>query len=84
MVAAFSSGQAQQFGPDLGKAKEAAIKVFSYIDTKPKMNAVEIEEGSVSIDKNSFKGIIEFKNVWFRYPTRKNEWVFKGLNLTIN
>ena len=22
--------------------------------------------------------------MWFRYPTRKNEWVFKGLNLTIN
>jgi ABC-type multidrug transport system fused ATPase/permease subunit len=22
--------------------------------------------------------------VWFRYPTRKNEWVFKGLNLVIN
>ena len=23
------------------------------------------------------------KNVWFRYPTRKDEWVFKGLNLKI-
>lgn len=22
--------------------------------------------------------------MWFRYPSRKNEWVFKGLNLTIN
>jgi ABC-type multidrug transport system fused ATPase/permease subunit len=22
--------------------------------------------------------------VWFRYPTRKNEWVLKGLNLTIH
>lgn len=22
--------------------------------------------------------------MWFRYPTRKNEWVFKGLNLTIH
>ena len=22
--------------------------------------------------------------MWFRYPTRKNEWVFKGLNLKIN
>ena len=21
--------------------------------------------------------------MWFRYPTRPNEWVFKGLNLTI-
>jgi ABC-type multidrug transport system fused ATPase/permease subunit len=22
--------------------------------------------------------------VWFRYPTRPTEWVFKGLNLKIN
>jgi ATP-binding cassette subfamily B (MDR/TAP) protein 1 len=22
--------------------------------------------------------------VWFRYPTRKNEWVFKGLSLKIH
>jgi ATP-binding cassette subfamily B (MDR/TAP) protein 1 len=28
--------------------------------------------------------VIQFKDVWFRYPTRKSEWVFKGLNLTIN
>lgn len=24
------------------------------------------------------------KNVWFAYPTRKSDWVFKGLNLKIN
>lgn len=30
------------------------------------------------------KGEIEFKNVWFRYPTRKQDWVLKGLNLKIN
>ena len=28
-------------------------------------------------------GKIEFRNVWFRYPTRTDHWVFKGLNLTI-
>ncbi len=31
----------------------------------------------------SFKGEIEFRNVWFRYPARKSDWVLKGLNLTI-
>jgi ABC-type multidrug transport system fused ATPase/permease subunit len=35
------------------------------------------------LDINSYVGLIEFKNVWFRYPTRKNDWVLKGLNLTI-
>lgn len=28
--------------------------------------------------------MIEFKNVWFRYPTRKEDFVLKGLNLKIN
>jgi ABC-type multidrug transport system fused ATPase/permease subunit len=30
------------------------------------------------------KGLIEFKNVWFRYPTRKEDFVLKGFNITIN
>ena len=36
------------------------------------------------LTKNTFKGEIEFRDVWFRYPTRRNEWVFKGLNLKIH
>lgn len=31
-----------------------------------------------------FKGKIEFKDVWFRYPTRKEDFVLRGLNVTIN
>jgi len=37
-----------------------------------------------TINANFFKGKIEFRDVWFRYPARLNQWVFKGLNLTIN
>lgn len=37
----------------------------------------------VSINLKTFVGEIEFHNVWFRYPTRKNDWVLKGLNLKI-
>lgn len=36
------------------------------------------------INQKSITGKIEFKEVWFRYPTRKADWVLKGLNLTIN
>ena len=35
------------------------------------------------IDPETFKGKIEFEDVWFRYPTRKADWVLKGLNLII-
>jgi len=30
------------------------------------------------------KGVIEFKDVWFRYPTRKEVWVLKGISFKIN
>lgn len=33
---------------------------------------------------NTFVGKIEFKDVWFRYPRRKEDFVLRGLNLTIN
>lgn len=29
------------------------------------------------------KGKIEFREVWFRYPTRKEDFVLRGLNITI-
>jgi len=29
------------------------------------------------------KGHIEFRGVWFRYPTRKNDFVLRGLNITV-
>lgn len=38
----------------------------------------------IDLDYNNFKGQIEFRDVWFRYPTRKNDWILKGLNMKIN
>lgn len=84
MFGAFAAGQANQFGPDMGKAKKAGMTIFSYIDTPTKINAVDIPSDATSINTATFKGEIEFKDVWFRYPTRRNEWVFKGLNLKIH
>jgi len=30
------------------------------------------------------KGKVEFRNVWFRYPTRKEDFVLQGLTIVIN
>lgn len=68
----------------MGKAKAAATRVFTYIQTRSKIDPVEIKLGCRAIRRKEFKGVIEFKDVWFRYPTRKDQWVFKGLNLKIN
>jgi ATP-binding cassette, subfamily B (MDR/TAP), member 1 len=84
MFGSFAAGQANQYGPDMGKAKKAGMTIFSFIDIPSKINPVDIPEEAVHIDPKTFKGEIELRNVWFRYPTRKDEWVFKGLNLKIN
>ena len=36
LFAAFAAGQAQQFGPSVGKAYKSALKIFSIIDEKSK------------------------------------------------
>ena len=70
----------------MGKAKAAAAKIFGYIDYPSKITAVEqVETPEIRRIENPdrFVGQIEFKDVWFRYPTRKEDWVLKGLNLII-
>lgn len=80
----FTAGQANQWGPDISKGTKAALKVFKVIDKPSEIDAMDVEESAVKIWPSEFKGKIQFKDVWFRYPTRLQEWVFHGLNLTIN
>ena len=53
------------------------------MDVPSEINAMEAQVAKRSVDPTSFKGEIEFRDVWFRYPTRKNDWILKGLNLKI-
>ncbi|XP_030647204.1 ABC-type oligopeptide transporter ABCB9 [Chanos chanos] len=52
----------------------AAEKVFEYINRKPK----HLPQGQEAPDV--FKGLIEFKNVTFAYPTRPDTDVLKGVS----
>ena len=84
MFGAMAAGQAQQFGPDIGKAKTSAAKIFGITDIPSQINAMQQEgENKKVADPKSFRGEIQFQDVWFRYPTRRNDWVLKGLNLHI-
>jgi ATP-binding cassette subfamily B (MDR/TAP) protein 1 len=68
----------------MGKAKKAGFTIFTFIDIPTRINAVDIPKEAIEINPQKFKGEIELRNVWFRYPTRKSEWVFKGMNLKIH
>lgn len=73
-------------GPDIGKAQQAAKKIFEIIEYPSEINAIEMDKDATKRRLNAefVLGKIEFKDVWFRYPTRKDDFVLKGLNLTIN
>jgi ATP-binding cassette subfamily B (MDR/TAP) protein 1 len=63
----------------MGKAKNAAEQLKALFDRKP-----EIDSWSAEGEKlDSMDGYIEFRDVHFRYPTRPDQRVLRGLNITV-
>jgi len=72
-----SAGTIFSFAPDMGKAKHAAGSLMKLFERKP-----EIDTWSSEGEKlDSVEGHIEFRDVHFRYPTRPDQPVLRGLNL---
>jgi len=58
--------------------------MFILMESPSKIDTMAVEQESAKkIDSKTFQGKIEFRDVWFRYPTRIEQWVFKGLNMTV-
>ncbi|KAK9456374.1 P-loop containing nucleoside triphosphate hydrolase protein [Dipodascopsis uninucleata] len=74
-----SAGTVFSFAPDMGKAKQAAINIHKLFDSIPLIDSWS-DEGIVP---ETVTGDIEFKDVHFRYPTRPEVPVLRGLDLTI-
>ena len=66
---------AEQFNT-IQSANACAERIFWLLDTEP-----EIENDPDAIEVDSFKGKIEFKNVWFAY--RDEEWVLQDVSFTV-
>ncbi|PWY70198.1 P-loop containing nucleoside triphosphate hydrolase protein [Aspergillus heteromorphus CBS 117.55] len=79
LFGAQSAGTVFSFSPDMGKAKNAAAEFRRLFDRKPDIDTWS-EEGE---KLDSVDGAIEFRNVHFRYPTRAEQPVLRGLNLTV-
>jgi ATP-binding cassette, subfamily B (MDR/TAP), member 1 len=74
-----SAGTIFSFAPDMGKAKNAAEQLKALFERKP-----EIDPWSNEGEKlQSIDGYIEFRDVHFRYPTRPQQPVLRGLNITV-
>ncbi|KAL4909476.1 hypothetical protein BDW74DRAFT_146656 [Aspergillus multicolor] len=79
LFGAQSAGTVFSFAPDMGKAKNAAAEFRRLFDRKPQIDNWS-EEGE---QLETVEGEIEFKGVHFRYPTRPEQPVLRGLNLTV-
>lgn len=74
-----SAGTIFSFAPDMGKARHAAEQLKALFDRVP-----EIDPWSEDGERlESVEGYIEFRDVHFRYPTRPDQPVLRGLNLTV-
>lgn len=74
-----SAGTIFSFAPDMGKAKEAAAELKRLFDRVPEIDSWSNEGERVQ----GVEGHIEFRDVHFRYPTRPEQPVLRGLNLTV-
>ncbi|TDZ23972.1 Leptomycin B resistance protein pmd1 [Colletotrichum orbiculare MAFF 240422] len=74
-----SAGSIFSFAPDMGKAHQAAHELKILFDRKPTIDSWS-EEGA---PLEAVDGTLEFRDVHFRYPTRPEQPVLRGLNLVI-
>lgn len=74
-----SAGTFFSFAPDMAKAKSSAQQLKRLFERKPAIDTWEPDGQPLS----RVQGHLEFRNVHFRYPTRPEQPVLRGLNLEI-
>uniref|UniRef100_A0A4W5MYK7 ABC-type xenobiotic transporter n=1 Tax=Hucho hucho TaxID=62062 RepID=A0A4W5MYK7_9TELE len=79
MIGAFSLGQGAPNLEAIAKARGAAYEVYNTID-QPRPIDSSSKEGH---KPDCVEGDIEFKNIHFSYPSRKDVKILQGVNLTV-
>ncbi|XP_048881343.1 ATP-dependent translocase ABCB1 isoform X28 [Brienomyrus brachyistius] len=77
---AVNVGQSSSFAPDFAKAKASAQRILTLLDRKPEIDSYS-EKGDMP---GTCTGNIEFHDVHFMYPTRRNVNVLQGLNVSVS
>uniref|UniRef100_A0A8C7NA97 ATP-binding cassette sub-family B member 5 n=1 Tax=Oncorhynchus kisutch TaxID=8019 RepID=A0A8C7NA97_ONCKI len=82
MIGAFSLGQGAPNLEAIAKARGAAYEVYNTIDqvAEPRPIDSSSKEGH---KPDCVRGDIEFKNIHFSYPSRKDVKILQGVNLTV-
>ena len=75
-----SAGTVFAFAGDMGKAKQAAQELKRLEDRQPTIDTWSTDGERL---EDGVEGYIEFRDVHFRYPTRPEQPVLRGLNLSV-
>ncbi|GBB93073.1 hypothetical protein RclHR1_02100022 [Rhizophagus clarus] len=79
LFGAMSSGRIFGYAPNMTKAKLSAETIMKLIESVPTIDSWSKDGKKIE----NVKGYIKFSNVHFRYPTRQNVPVLRGLDLNI-
>jgi ATP-binding cassette subfamily B (MDR/TAP) protein 1 len=85
LFAGFGLGQVQQYVANISAARAALVNIFKVLDEPSSIDplAIRDEKYPQAYRPQSIQGKIEFRNVKFSYPTRKDLNVFDNLSFTI-
>ncbi|KAJ2914638.1 hypothetical protein MD484_g5775, partial [Candolleomyces efflorescens] len=78
---AVEAGQVFAFVPDVSKAQGAGSAIIRLLDSIPEVDA-ESDEGD-KLDHGKVKGHLRLDNIHFRYPTRPDVRVLRGMSLEV-
>jgi ATP-binding cassette subfamily B (MDR/TAP) protein 1 len=67
------------FIPEIVKAKHSANQLKKLFDTKPVIDTWDSQGRTLA----TVEGRLEFRNVYFRYPTRPERPVLRGIDITV-
>ncbi|KAM6152196.1 ATP-dependent translocase ABCB1-like [Erethizon dorsatum] len=79
LIGAFSVGQASPNIQAFANARGAAYEIFRIIDNEPRIDSFSTN----GYKPDNIQGNLEFRNIHFSYPSRKEVKILKGLNLKV-
>ncbi|PKA62293.1 ABC transporter B family member 4 [Apostasia shenzhenica] len=80
LTGSYSLGQASPCMAAFAAGQAAAYKMFETINRKPEIDAYDTNGKRF----DDICGEIEFKDVYFSYPTRRDEQIFRSFSLLVN
>ncbi|KAH0462510.1 hypothetical protein IEQ34_010085 [Dendrobium chrysotoxum] len=80
LTGSFSLGQASPSLTAFAAGQAAAYKMFETISRKPEIDAYDTSKKKL----DDVNGDIEFRDVYFSYPSRSDEQIFRGFSMLIN